>query len=153
MPRAISRRDYEVLAEIRYQIRRFLNFSEHAARVAGVEPQQHQLLLAIKGLPTGEAPTIRACAERLQIRHHSAVELVNRAEQQGLVLREPSATDRRAVSLSITPRGEKSLHDLTMAHRSELHAAAPTLLRALTEIFPEEGAERAPRKEKDDVGS
>jgi DNA-binding MarR family transcriptional regulator len=153
MPRPISRRDYELLAEIRYQIRRFVNFSEDAARAAGVEPQQHQLLLAIKGLPAGEAPTIRACAERLQIRHHSAVELVNRAEQQGLVQREPSATDRRAVSLSITARGERSLHDLTVAHRKELHAAAPSLVRALTEIIQEEGAPRAPRKESDDVGS
>jgi len=153
MPRPISRRDYEVLAEIRYQIRRFLNFSEHSARETGVEPQQHQLLLAIKGLPSGEAPTIRACAERLQIRHHSAVELVNRAEQQGLVVREPSETDRRAVSLSITSRGERMLHDLTLAHRRELHAAAPALVRALTEIFEENGAERAPRKENDDVGS
>src|SRR5262245_39450189 len=99
MQRSISRRDYEALAEVRYQIRRFLNFSEAAARAAGIEPQQHQLLLAIKGLPAGMAPTIRACAERLQIQHHSAVELVNRTEQQGLVLRQPSAEDRRAVTL------------------------------------------------------
>lgn len=137
MPRPISRRDYEALAEIRYQIRRFVNFSEAAARTAGVEPQQHQLLLALKGLPAGEAPTIGACAERLQIRHHSAVELANRAEQQGLVVREPSATDRRAVTLSITPRGEELLAELTLAHRNELRRAAPSLVQALLELVPD----------------
>jgi DNA-binding MarR family transcriptional regulator len=138
MPRTISRRDYEVLAELRFQIRRFLAFSEEAARRAGVEPQQHQLLLAIKGHPSGEAPTIGACAERLLIRHHSAVELVNRAEQQGLLSREPSTTDRRAVTLSVTPQGERLLRDLTRAHRDELRAAAPSLVRALTSILQPE---------------
>lgn len=137
MPRPISRRDYEALAEIRYQIRRFINFSEAAARAAGVEPQQHQLLLALKGLPSGEAPTIGACAERLQIRHHSAVELANRAEQHGLVVREPSVTDRRAVTLSITPRGEQLLAELTLAHRNELRGAAPSLVRALNQLLPD----------------
>jgi DNA-binding MarR family transcriptional regulator len=135
MPRSISRRNYEALAELRFQIRRFLNFSEEAARAAGVEPQQHQLLLAIKGHPSDEAPTIGACAERLLIRHHSAVELVNRAEQQGLVAREPSATDRRAVRLSVTPQGERLLRELTRAHRDELRAAAPSLVQALTAIL------------------
>lgn len=137
MPRPISRRDYEALAEVRYQIRRFVNFSEAAARAAGVEPQQHQLLLTIKAMPPGETATIRACAERLQIQHHSAVELANRAEQQGLVLRQPSAEDRRAVTLSITPRGELLLRELTLAHRSELRSAAPSLLRALAELLPD----------------
>jgi DNA-binding MarR family transcriptional regulator len=137
VPRPLSRRDYEALSEVRYQIRRFLNFSEAAARAAGVEPQQHQLLLAVKGLPPGEAPTIRACAERLQIQHHSAVELVNRAEQHGLVARQPSATDRRAVVLAVTPRGEEVLRDLSLSHRQELRRAAPSLLRALQDLLPE----------------
>jgi DNA-binding MarR family transcriptional regulator len=141
MPRPISRRDYEALAEVRYQIRRFVNFSEAAARAAGVEPQQHQLLLAIKGMPGGETATIGACAERLQIQHHSAVELVNRAEQQRLVVRQPSAEDRRVVTLSITARGEVLLGELTVAHRRELRSAAPSLLSALTELLPEAGEE------------
>jgi DNA-binding MarR family transcriptional regulator len=141
VPRPISRRDYEALSEVRYQIRRFVNFSEAAARAAGVEPQQHQLLLAVKGLPAGEAPTIRACAGRLQIQHHSAVELVNRAEQQGLVARHPSATDRRAVVLTVTPRGEEVLRDLSLAHRQELRRAAPSLVRALQDLLPEAGEE------------
>jgi DNA-binding MarR family transcriptional regulator len=139
LPKPISRRDYEALSEVRYQIRRFLNFSEAAARAAGVEPQQHQLLLALKGLPAGEAPTIRACAERLQIQHHSAVELANRAEQQGLVARQPSATDRRAVELTVTPRGEEVLRDLSVTHRRELRRAAPSLVRALQDLLPEGG--------------
>ena len=137
----MSRQDYAALAEVRHRIRRFLNFSEAAARAAGVEPQQHQLLLAIKGLPPSETATIGVCAERLQIRHNSAVELANRAEQQGLVVRTPSAKDQRAVALSITARGDLILNELALVHRDELRSAAPSLLRALTQLLddgPEE---------------
>lgn len=143
MPRPISRHDYEALSEVRYQIRRFLNFSEAAARAAGLEPQQHQLLLAIKGLPAGQTPTISACAERLQIQHHSAVELVNRTERQGLVSRRPSPDDKRAVALSITPHGDFLLRELSLAHRNELRSAAPSLVRALQELLPEGAVEQA----------
>lgn len=141
MPRPISHRDYEALAEVRFQIRRFLNFSDAAARAAGVEPQQHQLLLAIKGLPAHETPTIRACAERLQIQHHSAVELCSRAAEKGLVRREASADDRRAVALRVTPQGELVLRELSLSHRAELRSAAPSLVRALTALLPEVGEE------------
>jgi DNA-binding MarR family transcriptional regulator len=141
MPRPLSRRDYEALAEVRHQIRRFLNFSEAVARAAGVEPQQHQLLLAIKGSLPGETATIGTCAERLQIKHHSAVELADRAERQGLVRRQPSTKDRRAVTLSITPRGEILLRELTLAHRDELRSRAPSLLQALTQLLADEAEE------------
>src|SRR5579864_4544966 len=99
MPKAppIRVREYRALAELRYVIRRFLEFSEAAARAADVEPRQHQLLLALKGLPAGSRPTIGALAERLQLHHNSAVELAKRAIDKGLVERRASETDRREV--------------------------------------------------------
>lgn len=133
-PPRITQESYEALAEIRYQIRRFLVFSEAAARAAGIEPQQHQLLLALEGLPAGEQPAIRVLADRLQIQHHSAVELVSRSERKCLVRRHPSVTDRREVTLKITPRGRRVLLQLSLAHRAELESAAPILMRALRAI-------------------
>ena len=107
-------------------------FSESAARGVEVESQQHQLLLVVKALRPPDRPTIRTIAERLQIQHNSAVELVDRAEEHGLVLRKPSADDRRAVVLEITPRGELLLRELkalglassAFIHRSALLATA-----------------------------
>src|ERR1700739_2062200 len=89
--------DYQALAEFRYQIRRFLHFSEEAARHAGVEPQHHQLMLAVKGRPPGEAARIGYLADRLQIQHHSAVELVDRLATKGLITRTRGSEDRREV--------------------------------------------------------
>jgi DNA-binding MarR family transcriptional regulator len=123
--------DYGALADFRYEIRRFLNFSERAAREAGIEQHQHQALLAIKGLPDGRKATVGVLAERLQIQHHSAVELMNRLAKKGLIRRARSGSDRREVLLSLTSRGEQLLKDLTLAHRAELRSAGPTLLRAL----------------------
>lgn len=123
--------DYRALAEVRYRIRCFLNFSEGAAREAGVEPQQHQLLLAIRGLPEGEEPTIGRLAERLQIAHNSAVELVRRGVERGLVEKRTSAEDRRAVHLATTAKGDALLEELARSHRAELRAQAPALLEAL----------------------
>ena len=126
--------DYVALADIRYQIRRFLNFSAATARAAGIEPQQHQLLLALKALPVAEPPTIGMLAERLQIKHHSAVELATRCAASGLLARASSKRDRREVKLRITPRGQRVLTKLSLAHRAELSSAAPTLLRTLDAI-------------------
>ena len=123
--------DYRALAEVRYEIRRFVNFSEAASREAGIEPQQHQMLLALKGLPDGERPTIRALAERLLIQHHSAVELATRSEERGLIRRAPGDQDRREVILHVTPLGERLLDKLSRLHRDELREAAPLLIRAL----------------------
>jgi DNA-binding MarR family transcriptional regulator len=123
--------DYEALAELRYQIRRFLAFSEQAARAAGLEPRQHQLLLGLKGLPAKARPTIGELAERLQIQHHSAVELVNRLSAAGYIRRARAGEDRREVLLSLTPRGEKVLHKLSLHHRAELRSAGPALVKAL----------------------
>src|SRR5580658_3031175 len=127
-PRAI---DYEALADFRYEIRRFLNFSERLVRDAGIEPQQHQALLAIKGLPAHRVATIGVLAERLLIQHHSAVELVNRLEAKGLLRRTRSVADRREVVLTLSRRGEALLKRLTRPHHAELQSARPKLLDAL----------------------
>src|SRR5579863_6152029 len=105
----LSPDEYRALAEFRYQIRRFLGFSEELVRAAGMEPQQHQLLLAIKGLPDGTLATIGELAERLQLRHHSTVELVNRLEKLEYIAREVSRKDRRQVIVHLTPAGANIL--------------------------------------------
>jgi DNA-binding MarR family transcriptional regulator len=129
---------YRALGELRYQIRSFLNFSEAAARAAGVEPQQHQLLLVLKALRPPERPTIRAIAQRLQIQHNSAVELVKRSVERGLVERRIAKEDRREASLHIKAAGERVLRRLSVAHRSELRSAAPALLKALNALVGRE---------------
>ena len=123
--------DYASLAELRYQIRCFLSFSEQAARAAGLEPRQHQLLLGLKGLPRAARPTIGEIAERLQIQHHSTVELVNRLSAAGYIRRARGGEDRREVLLSLTPKGERVLRDLSLHHRAELRSAGPALVKAL----------------------
>jgi DNA-binding MarR family transcriptional regulator len=128
---SISTSDYESLAEMRYQIRRYLRFSEQASRSAGLEPRQYQLLLAIKGLPQNVRPRIGELAERLQIQHHSTVELVNRLAAGGYVRRQRAGEDRREVLLALTPRGEKVLRKLLMHHRAELRLRGPALVAAL----------------------
>lgn len=134
-PPRITHADYEALADVRYRIRCFLDFSEAAARDAGIEPQQHQLLLAVKALPVGEKSTIRVIAERLHIQHHSAVELASRSVRRGLVRRRRSEVDRREVVLEITARGERLLERLSVAHKDELRAATPALFRALRALI------------------
>jgi DNA-binding MarR family transcriptional regulator len=133
--RTTSRRDYQALAEIRYRIRLFLAFSEARSRAAGIEPGQHQLLLAIRGLPDDQRTTIGAVAERLGVQHHSAVELAARAERAGLVARRAGTDDRREVILAVTARGERVLDALSREHRAELATSAPALLRALRAVI------------------
>ena len=126
--------DYRALAEFRYQIRRFLRFSEAAARAAGLEPQQHQLLLAVKGLPRDVSASIGEMAERLQIQHHSTVELVDRMVKHGYVQRRRDQTDRRQVLLQLTARGEKILRELSAPHADELRTLGPELIAALRRL-------------------
>lgn len=123
--------DYQSLAELRYQIRRFIHLSEHAVRKAGLEPRQHQLMLALKALPQGVRPRIGELAERLMIQHHSAVELVNRLAAGGYVRRNKGDADRREVLLSLTPKGERILRELSLYHRAELRMQGPALVTAL----------------------
>jgi DNA-binding MarR family transcriptional regulator len=123
--------DYQSLAELRYQIRRFLRFSEQAAHKAGLEPRQHQLMLTLRGLPPETRPRIGELAERMQIQHHSAVELVNRLAAGGYVRRHRGSEDRREVLLSLTPKGERILRKLSLHHKNELRTQGPALVSAL----------------------
>ncbi|HZT37835.1 MAG TPA: MarR family transcriptional regulator [Bryobacteraceae bacterium] len=123
--------EYRALAEFRARLRRFLQFSERAAREAGIEPQQHQLLLAIKGLPEDARPTIRELAGRMLLKHHSTVELINRLERRGAVARTQSQDDAREVLIRLTRTGDAILRRLTLAHRQELETTGPELARAL----------------------
>ena len=132
---AITKIEYEVLAEFRYTLRRFLHFSKNAAEEVGVTPQQHQALLAIMGFPDREKITIGELAERLQIRHHSAVGLVNRLETENLIDRTPALNDRRQVFISLTGHGLSVLEQLSNTHREELRLLAPQLRLLLERII------------------
>jgi len=142
----LTQADYRALAEFRCQLRRFLRFSEEAARAAGLEPQQHQLLLALKGMPEGMPATVGALAERLQVRHHTMVELVDRMEAHGLVRRSHAGTDRRQVFVRLTSRGELMIPRLSRSHRAELRSVAPSLLRALDALVAERARPLARRR-------
>ena len=135
----LSLEEYRALAEFRYQIRRFLGFSEEQVRAAGMEPQQHQLLLAVKGLPEGVTATIGEVAQRLQLKHHSTVELVNRLEKLGHVARKAAQQDRRQVIVHLTRSGASILRKLSLAHHQELEVAGPRLAKALRSIAAEQG--------------
>jgi DNA-binding MarR family transcriptional regulator len=126
MPRAgIAKSHYEALAALRHALRRFLSFSQEAARSAGLTPQQHQALLAIKGFPGRDYVSVGELAERLQLRHHSAVGLVDRLAGRKLLRRVPSRIDRRRVEVRLTARGEKVLELLSAVHLRELRQLGP----------------------------
>lgn len=129
--RPLTGADYRALAQFRHQLRQFLSFSEDAARAAGLQPRHHQALLAIKGF---ENLTVGDLAERLDIKAHSAAELVNRLVAARLVRRKTDTADRRRVHLTLTPAAERRLEDLTRAHRDELQRLA-TLWRPLFEVL------------------
>jgi DNA-binding MarR family transcriptional regulator len=131
----LSVKDYRALAEFRLQIRRFLLFSEKAAQSVGLNPRQHQLLLALKGLPEGFEPTIGELAQRLHVRPHSTVELVDRLCESGYIRRRRSNGDRRHVLVDITRKGEAVLKSLSLIHRQELETAAGMLVGPLNELL------------------
>ena len=126
---------YRQLAEFRYCIRQFLHFSEEAARSHGIEPQQHQLMLAIKGLPEGTRATVTALSQRLCLRHHSTVELIDRLVGQRAVVRRPSDLDHREVLIELTPHGEELLHRLSVLHWQELRVSGPAFFEALSALL------------------
>jgi len=130
----LSTSEYQALAELRFQIRRFLHFSEQQVRGLGLEPQQHQLLLAIRGFPEGIDVTIGELALRLLLKHHSTVELVDRLERQGYVARTAGKQDRRQVIVHLTRKGSDVLRKLSLAHHQELEAAGPALASALRRL-------------------
>ncbi len=135
---SIKQADYEALAALRYALRQFLRFSEQAAQSVGLTPQQHQALLTIKGFPEGGPITISELAERLQIRHHSAVGLVDRLAAHGFVRRETSSEDRRQVYAALSPKGLEVLESLSKTHKEELRHVGSRLRELLAE-FTEEG--------------
>ncbi|HUS32791.1 MAG TPA: MarR family transcriptional regulator [Kofleriaceae bacterium] len=127
--------DFRALADFRYQLRKFLAFSEQTARAVGLEPRQHQLLLAIRGLPEDTEPTIATIAERMALRHHTVVELVDRLESAGLARRTRDPEDRRRANVTITARGNDLLRKLSLAHRDELRTSAPALVASLGRVL------------------
>ncbi len=134
--------DYRALAEFRYQIRKFLRFSEEAARAAGLEPQQHQLLLAVKGMAEGKRARIGEIAERLQIQHHSTVELVDRLEANGYVNRKRSDHDKREVLIVLTPKAERVLRELSLHHHETLQNYGSALVSSLKKLMNAKGRSR-----------
>jgi DNA-binding MarR family transcriptional regulator len=131
----LSPTEYYELADFRYQIRRFLHFSEGAALKEGIEPRQHQALLAIKAMQEQETCTIGVLAERLLLRHQSTVGLIDRLERHGLVARVRGDEDGRQVIVAVTREGEQVLKRLSLTHRTELKERAPEFARALRAIM------------------
>jgi DNA-binding MarR family transcriptional regulator len=137
----VTQAQYETLAELRYRLRQFLRFSEEAAGAAGVTPQQHQALLAIRGFPARHAVTIGELAERLQLRHHSAVGLVDRLVAEKLVVRRRSTEDGRQVHVALSARGEAVLEKLSATHREQLRRIGPGLGDLLERLRAESGTD------------
>jgi DNA-binding MarR family transcriptional regulator len=138
----ISDAEYRALAELRYRIRQFIQEGDAAARSGKLEPQQYLMLLAIRGLPKGSAATIRALAERLALKHHSAVELIDRLESRGLARRNRSGADRREVRVSLLPRGSKMLELVARRRIGELRATGAALADAINTLV-KRGRKRA----------
>ena len=131
----ITPAEYSALAELRYLIRKFVGEGDAVARAAGLEPQQYLLLLAVRGLPEGEEATIRALADRLALKHHSAVELIDRLELHGYVRRSRSRDDRRRVLVSLLPRGEKLLEQVARHRIGELRASGAAFVNAISALL------------------
>lgn len=143
----LSQNEYRALATFRRALRVFLRFSEDAARAAGLTPAQHQLLLAVRGHPSGQAPSVGEVADALQLRHHSTVELVDRAESAGLVRRRADESDGRRQLLELTSGGARLLASLSVQHRQELRRFRSEMLDVLKELDiegPPDGAVSTP---------
>jgi DNA-binding MarR family transcriptional regulator len=144
--RKIRESEYAALAELRYRIREFLRGSDHAAEAAGLEPQQYQMLLAIRGLPNPQEASIRRLAERLFLRHHSAVGLIDRLEAHGYVRRTPSVLDHRQLCVVLLPRGRRALERVVHERLHELRESGHALIHALTAILEHNQSEGSRRK-------
>jgi DNA-binding MarR family transcriptional regulator len=138
--------EYQALAELRCLIRKFVSEGDAVARSAGLEPQQYLLLLAIRGLPEGEEATIRELADRLALKHHSTVELIDRLETHDYVRRNRSRDDRRRVLVSLLPRGEKLLEQVARHRISELRSSGTALVYAISALLEDGQALRAAKK-------
>jgi DNA-binding MarR family transcriptional regulator len=131
----ITTEEYRALAELRYRIRQFLRDGDAASRAAGLESQQYLLLLMIRGLPDGNEATIRVLAERLALKHHSAVELIDRLEARGYVRRTRGREDGRRVLVSLLPRGERILEDVARQRINELRSCGHELVIAIGNLL------------------
>jgi DNA-binding MarR family transcriptional regulator len=134
MNSAISDTEYRARAELRYRIRHFIQEGDAAAQRSNLEPQQYLTLLAIRGLPQGAVPTVRTLAERMALKHHSAVELIDRLESRGLVRRSRSEGDKREVRVTLLPQGSKLLERVARERLSELKASGVALANAITAL-------------------
>ncbi|MFG1616247.1 MarR family winged helix-turn-helix transcriptional regulator [Nonomuraea wenchangensis] len=139
-PEPLTKQDFEALARFRFGIRSYLRFSEEAVRAAGLTPQQYQLLLALKGFPGRDWASVRELADRLLLRHHSVVELIGRAQKQGLVHRSAHPSDGRAVQVMLTPEGERVLARLGALHRDELRHLDTAILPPVWDSAPQPDA-------------
>lgn len=135
MAKEITTAEYRALAELRYLIRKFVRDGDAVAQAAGLEPQQYLFLLAIRGLPEGEDATIRALANRLALKHHSVVELIDRLELHGYVRRSRGRDDRRRVLVSLLPRGEKLLEQVAQHRIGELRASGAAFVKAISALL------------------
>jgi len=135
MPAEITTEEYRALAELRYLIRHFVSEGDAVARAAGLEPQQYLLLLTVRGLPQGEEATIRTLAERLALRHHSVVELIDRLEAHSYVRRTRGREDRRRVLVSLLPRGERLLEQVAQHRITELRTTGHELVRTIDQLL------------------
>jgi DNA-binding MarR family transcriptional regulator len=145
MNTGITTDEYRGLAELRHRIRQFLHDGDVVTRAAGLEPQQYLMLLTIRGLPEGEESTIRTLSERVALKHHSAVELIDRLEGHGYVRRNRSRDDRRRVIVSLLPRGERILEEVARHRISELRSNGHQLVRAIRRLLAQT---REPRTSK-----
>jgi DNA-binding MarR family transcriptional regulator len=148
MGEKITADEYRGLAELRYRIRRFLQEGDDTARQAQLEPQQYLLLLAIRGLPERQDATIRTLAERLSLRHHSTVELVDRMEAHGYVRRTRSREDRRQVLVSLQPRGERLLEQVVQQRIIELRANGRALVEAISGLLETRAEAKTPSENR-----
>jgi len=145
MGNEITTAEYQALAEMRYRIRKFVGEGDAVARASGLEPQQYLLLLALRGLPEGAEATISTLADRLALKHHSAVELIDRLESHGYVRRSRSRDDRRRVLVALLPRGEKLLEQVARHRIEELRSSGAALANAISALL-ENGDSPTPRK-------
>ena len=147
MASEITSGEYQALAELRYRLRKFVGEGDAVARAAGLEPQQYLLLLALRGLPAGAEATISTLADRLALKHHSAVELIDRMESHGYVRRSRSRDDRRRVLVALLPRGEKLLEQVARHRIEELRSTGTTLVNAISALLENDGPSSRGKRE------
>lgn len=146
MGKPITTAEYQALAELRYLIRKFVREGDAVSTAIGLEPQQYLLLLMIRGIPEGQEATVSILAERLALKHHSVVELIDRLEAHGYVRRNRSREDRRSVLVSLLPRGEKMLEQVAQHRISELRSTGASLVNAISALLETDGVPRSARR-------